>query len=319
MTDYFVSALRSPVAAPAGAAKPLRDQLLAGHNDGVRFLFDLDFSWCYPGGASSGRPAAGAPAAGQAIHDIAERANGSYLRQGSTPVANYAGGGFDFSPITKNPFGVKGPTDAWDTIHSAPNRYFLWVGYYRLPSEADFNSSNSNIDLFGNTPNNGTYITNIDPLALFQIQPASQKLLVIRRQIAVGASPANASLLELAPTSDHFGTMCQIAYWRNESGQGFRVKSVDSELVSTASVGAETALDFSGLGPVWGVPITPDNGPLEAGYLNATNYRLYRGWLEDLGMSGRNPLAVLNADWQRVQSRIAASAAANGGTSLIFV
>ncbi|MER8715312.1 hypothetical protein NKJ09_29405 [Mesorhizobium sp. M0189] len=47
--------------------------------------------------------------------------------------------------------------------------------------------------------------------------------------------------------------------------------------------------------------------------------KLYRGWVENLEVSGRDPQTVLDADWARIQARIAASASANGGTSLIFV
>ena len=61
MTDYTTPAMQ--VSLPSDAAtKPVRDPLLIGLPAGaMRFLFDLDFSWCYPGGDFSVRPAQGDP------------------------------------------------------------------------------------------------------------------------------------------------------------------------------------------------------------------------------------------------------------------
>lgn len=320
MTDYLVNILRSPIPAPAGAAAKRRDPLLESDNDGVRFAFDLDFSWSYPGGDLETRPAPGNPTAGQTIYDIAERGNGAYQRQGSTPVASYAGGGFDFDGITRTPYGVKAPASAWSTIYSAANRYFLWCGYYRMPSSSNWKASNGSFEIFTNTEANGSYISQVEPLTIFQITPtAGNPKIIARRQVLVGASPSNATVLELPMTGDYFGKLCQVAFWRNASGQGFRIKSADNEASATAAVGTETALNFSATRPTWGNGATPDNGDLSAENKNAVKYRLYRGFLEDLALSNRNPLDVINGDWTRVQARIAASAAANGGTSVIFV
>lgn len=48
------------------------------------------------------------------------------------------------------------------------------------------------------------------------------------------------------------------------------------------------------------------------------NLRAYRLFIENLARSGRDPLAVAEADWLRVQARIVASAAAHGGVSQVF-
>jgi hypothetical protein len=59
-------------------------------------------------------------------------------------------------------------------------------------------------------------------------------------------------------------------------------------------------------------------GALSAQDLNASNFKVFRAFIENLRRSQRDPLAVLDADWQRVQARIVASALANGGVSQIF-
>lgn len=313
MTDYSVPTLTSPSLPVNGIATgQARDPVARGLPAGaMRFLFDLDFSWCYPGGPMQGRPAPSSPADEQVIYDIGERENGKYERQGATPSANYAGGGFDFAPVSRTPFGVKAPATAWASIHSAANRYFLWCGYYRLPSSGDWKASNGNFPIFESSEANGTYITQVDPLVIFQITPTvGNPRLIARRQVLVGASTANASVLELTPTADYFGQLCQISYWRNAAGQGFRMKSGLAETSAAAAVGTETALNFSATRPTWGRSPTPDNGNMNTEDQAASNYRVYRGWLEDLSLSGRDPLTVLNADWARVIARKTAS----GGT-----
>mgnify|MGYP006921314825 CR=1 FL=1 len=317
MTDYAVTALKSPIAAPTGASRPVRDGLLTGHNGGVRFLFDLDFSWSYPGGALATRPAQGAPANDQVIYDIAERSNGRYRFNTvfQAPRATYAGGGFDYTNITHAPFGVQGPADAWASIYSAANDYFLWCGYYRLPTEADFKPSGGFAMMFSNTPNTGFHITNVEPFQVAQITSSGKKIQFIRQ--TTGGSGGQVTL-SLATSTDYYANMCQLSFWRNASGVGARMKSATAEVSTSAAVGVNNSADFSTLRPTWGHAAEP-NISFNSEDLAATNYRSYRGWLEDLSVSGRDPLVVLNADWARVQARIAKSAAANGGTSTIFV
>ncbi|MGR3479351.1 hypothetical protein [Salipiger marinus] len=313
MTDYIAPAIQIPVST-GSVSRPVRDPLLSGLPAGAcRFLFDLDFSWCYPGGALTGRPPASAPTNGQPIYDIAGRADGYYPAPSSPlePKPSYAGGGFDFSACTRNPIGVKGPSDAWDTIHAADTAHFLVCGYYRMPSQADWKPSGGFQQMFSSAAANGFYISQPDPLIITQISGVLRAV----RQRALGSIDQ----LNLTPSTAHYGAMCQVAYWRNSDGQGFRMKSADAEVSTTAPAGAESTVDYAGIRPTWGDAREAANGPYSTEDAAASNFRSYRGWLEDLTLSARNPLAVLNADWVRVQARIAASAAANGGTATIFV
>lgn len=271
-----------------------RDAMLDGDNGGVRFAFDLPFGFCWPGQDN--------PADGDAIVDVAERANGSYIATGTG--VTFAGGGFDYTSLTGGKGYVAGPTDALATI-KAGSEYFLVALYMRLPSTADFAITGGVVaSIFQAAASN--YTAGPD---MVMIDINSSYAIEFRRQTNGSTYSSNPTPINIPETLR--GRMCQIAVWRNAAGVGLRVKSVDGEISYTSTtVGAENAGDFSGLSPKFGA--TP-------GYGHILKSRLYRGWIEDLELSERAPLSVLDADWSRVQARIAASAAANGGTSLIFV
>lgn len=309
MTDYYTTALRSPLAAPPGAVKPARDPVLAAASGGVRFLFDLDFSWCYPGGAFAGRPAPAAPLDNQVIYDIAERGNGRYVFNTvfEAPRATYAGGGFDYTNVTHSPYGVQGPNDAWASIHAAANDYFLVCSYMRLPTEAEWKPSGGIVPFFDSNLGTGFWIGQAEMLIMGFLGGTNFRGFQFARQTAVGSQ--SSLYINALGSPVAFGKFCQVAYWRNAAGVRARVKSVDGELSASGAVGANNTADYSALRPTWGSYRSP-NLSFSAEDVLATNYRVYRGWLEDLTMSGRDPLSVLNADWDRVIARKTAS----GGT-----
>lgn len=265
-----------------------RDAMLDGDNGGVRFSFDLPFGFCWPGQDN--------PTNGDPVIDVAERANGSYIATG-TGVA-FAGGGFDYTSLTGGKGYVAGPTDALATI-KAGSEYFLVALYMRLPSTADFAITGGAVaSIFQAAAS--AYTAGPD---MVMIDINSSYAIEFRRQTNGSTWVGNPSPINIPETLR--GKMCQIAVWRNAAGVGLRAKSVDGEINYTSTVvGSENAGDFSGLSPKFGA--TPGFGHL-------LKSRLYRGWVEDLELSGRVPLTVLDADWARVQARITAS----GGT--IFV
>lgn len=287
----------------------VRDALITGSNSGVRFLFDLAFPWSYPGGPLAGRPAAGAPANGAAIYDMAGRANGT-VSLGAAPNPSYAGGGFDFTGVGTGQV-VLTPNDALASIWSAANQYFMVVSYEKLPTSGDwFSGSGLSSHACATSVSTG-YQTEADLVHMAQNNNgAGAPQFQTRRQTNGGSTTEN---LQVTPNANVYGQMCQVAYWRNAAGQGLRIKSALGTLSGTSAVGSNNTGNFSAKQFRWGAPIS------FASTGNSTKRRLYRGWIEDLSLSGRDPATVLDADWARVQARIAASAAANGGTSLIFV
>ena len=320
MTDYVANILRSPIPAPASANRKMRDPVLEGIADKCRFLFDLDFSWCYPGGDFAGRPAPGNPANDAVIRDIDERANGRHVFNTvfEAPRTTYAGGGFDFSNVTHKPFGVQGPADAWASIHAADNEYFMWFGYYRLPTSSDWKPSNGFVPLFSSSSASGVHISNPDPLIVTQVSPsAGNPRLQFSRQTALGGITS----IALTPNASLYGKVCQLGFWRTPAGEGCIAVPLDNEaavLSGTATVGANNSTDFSAARPCWG-DAGGTNLNMSAEDRAATNFRVYRGGLFDWAGVSAVPQDVLLADRNRVRARIAANAEANGGTSLIFV
>lgn len=321
MTDYVANILRSPIAAPAGAETKMRDPVLEGIADKCRFLFDLDFSWCYPGGDFAGRAAPGNPANDAVIRDIDERANGRHVFNTvfEAPRTTYAGGGFDYTDVTHKPFGVQGPADAWTPIHAGDNDYFLWFGYYRLPTSADWKPSNGFAPLFSSSSASGFYLSNPDPLTVTMITPtAGNPRLRFTRQTASGNNAVNT---DFTPNADIYGKVCQLGFWRTPAGVGAIAVPLDNEaaaLLATVAVGSNNSVDYSTARPCWG-DAGGTNLSMSTEDRAATNYRVYRGGLFDWTGVSALPQDVLLADRNRVRARIAASAAANGGTSVIFV
>lgn len=320
MTDYVANILRSPIAAPAGASVKLRDPVLAGLADKCRFLFDLDFSWCYPGGDFSTRPAPGNPANNAVIRDINGRADGRHIFNTvfEAPRTTYAGGGFDFTAVMHRPFGVQGPADAWAPIHAGADDYFMWFGYYRLPASADWKASGGFATMFASTEATGFHISNADLLNVHQISPsAGNRRIEFSRQTAIGSVTS----ILLAPNDSHYGKVCQMGYWRTSAGVGCIVVPLDNEaaaLSATAAAGANNSADYSATRPCWG-DSGGSNTSMSAEDQAASNFRVYRGGLFDWAGVSALPQDILLADRTRVRARIAASAAGNGGTSLIFV
>lgn len=286
----------------------VRDALLDGSNDGVRFLFDTAFGFSYPGGPLAGRAAAGAPANGAVIGDISEHANGSFINEASQ-VIGYAGAGFDFSTMTstvaQSHNQVRGPAAVWGA-----DQRFCVFSYMRLPTLADWNVSTSIFPVF--IGSDLGYQTAPDPVT---IAFANGGLINARRQTALNAADQTSVL-----GTSHYGLMAQVAAWRTTNNNFvLRVKSAAGSVSSFIASATANALDCSAVTPRFGVGKGFTDYGINTSQRTARNFRLYRGGIENLALSGRDPVAVLDADWTRVQARIAASAAANGGTSLIFV
>lgn len=308
--------IKSPnVSTTPGLIKFRVDPLLSGDDGGVKFLFDFP--------SSIGWPSQAAPVNGTATANLATTAGLMELGDGSWNIAagqapTFAGGGVDFSGATLDPIALVGPAGALQSIYDAANDYFLMGCYIRLPSAADWNTVATIAPFFCCTSGGVGYTA---PEAdLITLAMSNTPGITMRRQTA-GATAAQINVT--SSMANFQGQVCQIGAWRNAAGIGLRLKSSLGEQSATAVVGANNAEDFSTKQPRWGVPDSFNT--LQTGSGNATSHRathktrLYRGWIEDLTQSGRNPLTVLDADWARVQSRIATSAAAHDGTSQIFV
>ncbi|HSI41754.1 MAG TPA: hypothetical protein VLA00_14520, partial [Xanthobacteraceae bacterium] len=232
---------------------PKRDALLNGDNNGVRFLFDLGFGYCYPGGPLVGRGAPGNPGNGATIYDVAERGNG-VVRITDTAALTYAGGGIDLSAINTNAeqdTGVAGPASALADIWTAvggKSQIFLICGYFKLPSTADWNVSGALSSIFSACASGGGYASAADILNV-AMSNGSPYRVGSRRQTAVGSHEGERLI---QPVAGDYGSVVQIAYWRNDAGTGLTLRSANGRVTTTAVKGADNSANFSALTPLWG-------------------------------------------------------------------
>jgi hypothetical protein len=269
----------------------------------VPFLFDTAFPFSYPAGSYLTRAAAAAPINNAVIGNIAELGDGKFVKDASTVA--YSGGGFDFSTAGTGLTYIQGPSNTFAGIQT--QQYFMIVIYMMMPSLANINSQGT-IQPFFTASSLGGYQVAPD-IGLMCFNGTSANAIGFRRETAVGSQAGVA-----ASCVGHNGQMTQVAVWRNATEMGIRFKSsAGGTTVATAATGSNNTADFSALPPMFGSVYQYNGNSL------GRNYKIYRGAIENLALSGRIPATVLDADWARVQTRIAASAAANGGTSTIFV
>jgi hypothetical protein len=266
-----------------------RDTVLLGDGGGIKFLFDLAYPYSYAGGV----PANASPIIN--INDVGGN-GGVVLTSGQSLV--FAGGGFDFTAITAANNYLEIPAtvaaDIWGA--GAGLQYFMQVLYVKLPTSSDWNIDGliSPISQFSNT----AYTTGAAELLMIDQQYTDEpsRRLGARRQTN-GTTSSNVSLSVAAGA---FGSFAQIAYWRNAAGIGLRLKTVGGGVqLVTGAVGAANVTDFGALTGKVGLAGTFSPGA----QATQRKWKLYRGWVENLATSGRDPATVLDADWSRTVAR----------------
>jgi len=289
--------LKSTVASTASGLRKLRRDmgLLDGGTSpgpdlgGVKFAFDLAFSYSWPTLA--------APSSSQTVLDTAEVGNGS-MNIAASQTVTYAGGGFDFTAMTLDPCEVVGPSGCLSSIYSGL-QYFLVSGWYKFPISGDWNTNAALMAMFTATSVANGYTAEADLLTIAQ---NNTPYLTFRRQTNGGSTTDQ---INLSPAL-HYGNVAQVAFWRNAAGQGARIKSPGGTTNGTLAVGSANTGNFSAKQPRWGICGSFSDLTL-APHLNASNMRLYRGHVEDLQISGRDPVTVLDANYAAVTARAAFS------------
>lgn len=277
--------LKSPAAASGAGLTNYKDPLLV---PGVNFLFDLAGSLGYPKQA--------APLTADPIVDISGNGNGSVNIAAGQTVA-YSGRGFDFTGMTADPGIILAPVGDLASIWNAANDYFMVAFYAKLPASGDWNTDATLASMFCATASASGYSTpEVDLLTIAQNNGPN---MTFRRQTN-GA--ATVDTLNVSPAL-HYGSLTQVAFWRNPSGQGARLKSSGGTTVSTGSVSTNNTGDFSAKQARFGVCESFNDLVTKVPHRNAAKYRLYRGWIEDLSVSGRDPITVLDADYARTIAR----------------
>ena len=258
-------------------------------------VFDAAYSYSYP--------TLGPPADEAVIRDIAEISANGRFELGSGKTIGYAGGGFDFSSYT-NTGGyrssyVEAPAAPSAHIWSAGaanHQVFLICLYLRLPLLADWNTGAGILPFVQFANGASGYPAESDLLTMGMNSVNVPGSLTARRQLN-GLSSINA--LTLFPALADYGSVVQLAFWRNDAGQGFRLKSAAGKLLTSAAKGDNNTGDFSA--KLMKVGILPSFWSVAPAA--SVKWRLYRGFIENLRTSGRDPETVLDADWARTMAR----------------
>ena len=287
-----------------------RDTLVIGDNDGVRFLFDLDFPWSYPGGPVEARQPAGAPADGAALYDMVERANGA-ARIAQPGAITFAGRGFDFSAVTTRSNFIEIPgsvaTDLWNPVNGKSQLYLMML-YLRMPTLANWAEVNQ---FFNSAPLlSWCAKTNVNwgsaDVDLVSLTAFNNGMYAKRMTAGYVASPTtNAVYVDIAATlaqcQVHQGRFTQVGIYRTESAYGLRFRSsAGTTLLEIGASGTASTTSFAGaigrlgISNIMGWPAT---------ITNAHDFRIYRAAIENLARSGRDPKAVLDADYTRTTTR----------------
>jgi hypothetical protein len=307
--------LASPiVSTDPSLPQAVRDPLITGAaNAGVRFIADLGFGFCYPGGPYATRPAPSPPGNGAMVADVAEHKNGSVVLTGGGQIINYAGGGFDYSAITLAGNYLSIPPEVAADIYAAfagKSQQFMVTAYLKLPTKANWNTATALAPILAWGAANAA--AGVPDLVTIGQSSISSRIEAIRQ--TVGNTLVTTSIVV---NDNEYGLLAQLTFFRNAGGVGLSLRTAQGRRTTTGVVGADNSENFSGCtgrfgaGNTYSVPSAP-------GATNSIKWRGYRLYVENLARSGRDPVVVADADWLRVQARIAASALANGGVSQIF-
>lgn len=286
----------------------------------------FDFSTVTEGGCSLRGPASvmsairgnngtGATAtctiSGGVVNAVTITNGGSGYIQGQAQVAFYGAG--QTYPITVTPTVTGGQITAiplpsasgWTaapTVVILPSpQYFLWCAYMVLPAAADWNTSSQNA---GRMPMFCVADTTQADNLLIVYQTNTGKLRFSRDLVSTSVS----RIIDLTPAADQFGALCQVAYWRNGTEVGARIKRVAAGAADNVATQPtyEPAVDnFAARRPRWG--IDGAYGYTGAAWNTAraasAKWKLARGWIEALNVTGRNVADVLDRDYALTLAR----------------
>lgn len=184
------------------------------------------------------------------------------------------------------------------TVTIVPNaQQFLACCYVKLPTTANWmTATNYALPFLGWATSAAGYSGGSDLVQISQSNFGSLQRVHLARQVN-GSSVGD---VVLVPNAADFGSVVQLAMWRNAAGVGVRIRSANGIVAGTSTVTAPNIGNFSGLTGKAG--IGPANWANAIG-TGAKNWRLYRGFIENLLTSGRDPVAVLDADYARVAAR----------------
>ena len=274
--------LRVPIVS-GSTNKLYHDALSAGANGGLMFVGDTGsfYSW----------PTQAAPVNGSAVINSNESGSNGSVVVGAGGAPLYAGGGFDYSPVSAVGTFMQGDGSFATALAADANQYFAVCMYVKLPTLANWLTTGG-CTILTFSQSSGRYNTVPEIIEVTVGQSTGTRYFIVNRQTAVGTIEAT----NLAAIASDYGAIAQILYWRNAAGHGLQVQTAAGARASTGANGAANTASLAGLTARFGIP---PNG----GVSTTSQMRFYRMWLEELTTSGRNPQTVAAADWTRFNAR----------------
>lgn len=282
------------------ATKPFlyRDELIKDDNNGVKLLFDFGFGWSYPAG-NLPRPLIQNPINGSLVRDMsnAKRDGVVDLPSGLGITMTHDG-----HSIVKN----KGAQYNYSVVN-APNVLSSFTGsteyivcaYVKVAGLADWNAAGSSIASFISAADYGKTYANGSELVLIATAPkladGTSGEITARFQTAIGSMVV--LTIRLPTGLNLYSTdLVQIAAWVSNGKCNLRIKSnLFEQTASAAYAGNSATVSANSIGF--------ETGKGQFGGASVP-HKLYRGFVENLDISGRDPVEVIDADFVRSVARI---------------
>lgn len=259
-----------------------KDGLLYGAKDANQ-LFDVARPDCFPRqGASSN---------GESVMNLSRLGSAGRIAAASGVVLGFSGRGIDLEGVTTVPAGVVLPGNPLATLNQEQN--FLICGYFKIPTIAQWVTGSGasqaivgDATVVGNA-NNQKQLMRIELVSVGS--DANRARIWFRRQTALG-QVFNDLTFDAADIPH--GEVAQLAMWRTADGAFAQIRSASKRAMRSRTRGANNSVDLTDCQPLFGrTGVTS---------VQASHHRVYRGFFEDLGASGRDPISVLEDDWARV-------------------
>jgi len=276
-----------------GRTKLIRTDVSRGN----KWSFDLSRGYCSPG--------VGTIVNGAVVKNLSE----SYAERdnpvpagdmviASSETLSVSGGGIYFGAATVANSYLRGPATAAAAIW-ANGQYYLSTTVLKLPTAADWAESTTAILPFHSwTAGVNSYAANLD-IASTGFQKSGATPIIMHRRQYGGAFAGD--LVGLIPPTAALGGFAMVASWYRpgEIGTAFYYPGGIVPATPIAPTGAHST-DFSALRPLRGLPATIWNAEIAN---NAHKFKIYAGFDEAIGLSGRSVSAVLAEHWAREKAK----------------
>lgn len=247
------------------------------------------------------------PTNGMEIVNLLDDGNdGDIVLTGSSAL-NFSGGGF--KPTTaiasgQVPVGVRAPASILSEIWGGGTglQHFLMFALVRLPTAAQWPAQVGSVNGFVSpvTINPGaTYGS--DPfmgMLAFDLNGSSQKQISFRRRLDSGSTYDALTIASGIPTD---GPLALVAGWRTATERRLRILNDSIDLQASGASGAASTFDFSARRMVWGAA----GGLAQTSPAYTPAWRSYYGGIENLEVTERDPMEVMDALWARLSDWIA--------------